>query len=269
MSTGRGRELTARSAAAFTRRAGAFYGGAVRRILDAVAPPLCPLTDERIDAPGGLSAAGWSRLHFLDDPLCERCGAPFAHDHGADAECAACIATPPDFDRARAAVVYDDASHGLIVSFKHADRTDLAPMFAAWLNRAGGGLFTPGAIVAPVPLHRRRLFARRYNQAALLARALAREAGLAFAPDLLTRVRATPSQKELSADARRRNVAGAFAASAPFANEIEGAHVILIDDVLTTGATLSACARAARRAGAARVDALVIARVVRGGQTLG
>ncbi|MCA8888911.1 MAG: ComF family protein [Parvularculaceae bacterium] len=240
-----------------------------RRSIDALIPPLCPLTDERIDAPGGLSAAGWGRLHFLDDPLCARCGAPFAHDYGAEAECAACIANPPDFDRARAAVAYDDASHGLIVSFKHADRTDLAPMFAGWLRRAGAGLFTPDAIVAPVPLHRRRLFARRYNQAAMLAGLLARDAGLAFAPGLLTRVRATPPQKELSADARRRNVAGAFAVGAPFADAVAGAHVILIDDVLTTGATLSACARTLRRAGAARVDALVIARVVRGGPALG
>lgn len=238
------------------------------RALDALAPPLCPVTGQRIAAPGRLSAAAWSTVQFIDDPVCSRCGAPFAHDFGAGAECARCIAEPPDFDRARAAVVYDDASHGLVVAFKHADRTDYGPMFATWLVRAARGLIDAQSVIAPAPLHRGRLFARRYNQAAILAKTVAEAFGARFEPMLLERRRATPPQKNLSADARRRNVAGAIGVRAGKERIAAGASVVLVDDVLTTGATLSACARAAKKAGAARVDALVVARVVKGGNAL-
>ena len=111
---------------------------AARIGLDAITPPLCPITNERVSAPGVLAARAWSKLRFIDDPVCARCGAPFSHDVGAGAQCAACIADPPDFDSARAAVLYDDDSHGLIVAFKHADRTDLAPLLAQWLARGIG-----------------------------------------------------------------------------------------------------------------------------------
>jgi ComF family protein len=238
------------------------------RVLDVLAPPLCPLTNERVAAPGYLSSRAWSRLQFIDAPFCARCGAPFAHDYGAGMICARCAAEPPDFDSARAAVVYDEASHGLIVSFKHADRTELLPMFAGWLVRAGRGLIAPGALIVPAPLHRRRLFARRYNQAALLAQAVANSYGARFEPMLLERTRPTPPQKNLSPDARRRNVAAAFAVRAGLIGRVRGAHAVLVDDVLTTGATLSACARALKKAGAARVDALVLARVVKSGAAL-
>ncbi len=241
---------------------------ATTRLLDALAPPLCPLTNEPVAAPGFLAASAWAHLQFIDDPVCSRCGAPFAHEFGEDLACARCIAEPPDYDTARAAVVYDDASHGLIVSFKHADRTELAPMFAQWLLRAGAGFINRQAIVAPAPLHRRRLFSRRFNQAAILATAVARSCGARFEPMLLERLRATPPQKDLSPDARRRNLAGAIGVRPGKKTIVKGAHIILIDDVLTTGATLSACARAAKKAGARRVDALVLARVVKGGSAL-
>lgn len=236
--------------------------------LDALAPPLCPISNEAVSAPGLVAAAAWARLHFIDDPVCAQCGAPFSHSFGEAATCARCIAEPPDFDSARAALVYDDASHDLFIAFKHADRTELAPMLAAFLVRAGRGLVTARSIVAPAPLHRARLFSRRYNQAALLASAVARQAGARFEPMLLARTRATPPQKNLSPDARRRNVAGAITVRGAMAARVNGAHIVLVDDVLTTGATLSACARAAKKAGAARVDALAVARVVRGGTTL-
>ena len=239
-----------------------------KRALDVILPPQCPVTGERLAEPGLLSAKGWAALSFIDDPVCARCGAPFAHNHGEGAECAACIAEPPSYDSARAAVLYDEASHGLIVSFKHADRTELADLFGRWLARAGAPYLREGSVVMPTPLHRRRLLARRYNQAASLASALARRTGAPLLQDALVRTRATPPQKALSASARKRNVSGAFAVRPERLQDVKGAQVVLIDDVLTTGATLSACARALKKAGAARVDALVLARVARSGAAI-
>lgn len=250
----------------FGRRLARVGVAASRRGLNALMPPHCPVTLAEVATPGALGPLAWGAAHFIEDPYCPRCGVPFAADYGEDVECPACIATPPDFDRARAAVAYDDASHRLVVSFKHSDRTELAPMFAAWMARAGAAFITKDSVLTPVPLHRRRLMTRRYNQSALIAKALAGKTGARLSLGAFIRNRATPPQKDLSADARRRNVSGAFGFSSDRARgSFTGAHVILIDDVLTTGATLSAAARALRRAGAARVDALVLARVVKGG----
>lgn len=246
-------------------RAYSIAARAGRTALNTLMPPQCPISGAEMPAPGVLGPAGWAALQYIDEPYCRRCGVPFAADYGNEVECPACIAAAPDFDAARAAVVYDDASHRLIVGFKHSDRTDLAPMFAKWMTHAGRKMITPAAVLAPVPLHRRRLAARRYNQSALLASAIAAETGARLALHTLLRVRATPPQKDLSSDARRRNVAGAFRVRNQLAGTLKDAHIVLIDDVLTTGATLSAAARILKKAGAARVDALVLARVVKGG----
>ncbi len=236
------------------------------RALDLALPPHCPVTQEEVASAGVLGAAAWGAAHFIEDPRCGRCGVPFAADYGEEVECPSCIAAPPDFDSARAAVVYDDASHALVVRFKHGDRTELAEMFGRWMARAAGDMLTVSSLLIPVPLHPRRLLARRFNQSALLARAIASETGAVLAVDGLVRRRSTPPQKDLSAEARKRNVAGAFAPRNDQARAlIKNAHAVLIDDVMTTGATLSAAARTLRRAGAARVDALVLARVVKGG----
>lgn len=239
-----------------------------RIVIDALLPPLCLSCGRTVDEPGRVCAGCWGGLRFLAPPCCRQCGYPFEFDppeegSGMEALCAACRRSPPSFDRARAALAYDAASKPLILRFKHADRIDAAPAFAAWMRRAGGVLLEEADLIVPVPLHRRRLFLRRYNQAALLAQRLAGLAGRPYRPRLLVRRRATPSQGRLSRRRRKLNVDGAFIVPPALRAELKGKKVLLVDDVLTTGATLSSCARTLKRAGAASVDALVLSRVVR------
>ncbi len=236
---------------------------AARIALDALLPPHCLSCRAVTDEPGTLCAACWRTMQFLAPPFCACCGFPFEYEPGGDALCGACSRRSPAFDRARAVLRYDDSSRGLILGFKHADKTHAAPAFGRWMARAGAGLLAEESIIVPVPLHWTRLFHRRYNQAALLALALARVARMPAAPDLLIRRRATPSQGRLGAAARRRNVAGAFVVRPRRRSLIDGKRVLLVDDVLTTGATADACARALKRGGARAVDVLVLGRVVR------
>jgi ComF family protein len=235
-----------------------------REVVDLLFPPLCVLCREPVGAADSLCPACWNGLQFIDAPICERCGLPFEIDAGPGTVCAACLAEPPDFDRARAILRYDDASKQPVLALKHADRLDLVPAFAKWLDRAGHDLFAATDLVVPVPLHRLRLWKRRYNQSAELARGLCRRTGLAFAPLLLERTKPTPSQGQMpSAAARRQNVAGAFRVPPDRRAALKGRKVLLVDDVLTTGATASACARVLKRAGATSVFVLALARVVR------
>jgi ComF family protein len=231
---------------------------ALRVALDAVLPPRCIACGEIVGDAGVLCAACWPGITFIASPFCERCGLPFPHE--GKGLCASCAAASPQYDRARAVFRYDDASRQLVVGFKHADRTHTAPAYGAWMRRAGAELLEDADLLVPVPLHWTRLFRRKYNQAALLAYAIDRKR---VAPDLLIRRRATPSQGHLGRSARARNVAGAFRVR-PDA-KIEGMRIVLIDDVMTTGATLGECARVLRRAGAARIDVLTLARATREG----
>lgn len=235
-----------------------------RSALNFVYPPLCVGCRALVGEPGSLCATCWQGVEFLDGPACECCGLPFELDPGPGTRCAACLAEPPVFDRARAVMRYDEASKGPILALKHADRLDLIPGFARWLDRAGRAMLDEIDVIVPVPLHPLRLWARRYNQSAEMARALGRMTAKAVAPLALVRVRATPSQGEMpSAKARRRNMRGAFRVPSGRRAAIEGKSVLLIDDVLTTGATVEACARALKRAGAAKVHVLALARVVK------
>jgi len=207
----------------------------------------------------GYSADAWARVRFISEPLCDGCGAPF--EYAMADRCPACIASPRAFARARSAVIYDDASRDLILQFKHADRTDLAGLLARWINRAADDLLADADVIAPVPLHPGRLLTRRYNQAAEIARPLARWRKTAYLPQALQRRKASESQAGKSASGRRRNVAGAFVVPERSKARIEGRRILLIDDVLTTGATAEACAKALLKAGAAAVDLATIARV--------
>jgi ComF family protein len=167
---------------------------------------------------------------------------------------------PPRFERARAALLYEGVGRDLILAFKLADRTWLAPTLGQWMARAGKELLTDADIIAPVPLHRRRLYTRRFNQSVLLAKVIGRDSGLPVIPDLLLRTRATKPQTRLSGAERRRNVRGAFLVRSRYEAQIENRRVLLIDDVLTTGATVAACALAISRAGGGPVDVLTLAR---------
>lgn len=211
-----------------------------------------------------LSPAIWAGLDFITDPFCDCCGFPFDFDTGTGlALCAACLQDRPDYTSARAALKYNDTSRDLILGFKHADHMHLALSFMPWLKAAGREYWGRTDYLVPVPLHPRRLWSRRYNQSAVLAQRLSRQVGVPALVDGLTRTRNTAAQAKLKAKERAKNVRKAFAVSPKTADLMAGKVVVLVDDVYTTGSTVNECAKALRKAGAAEVHVLTIARVVR------
>lgn len=230
--------------------------------LDALLPPRCLACGAPVGDMGALCGPCWQGLHFLVPPFCARCGLPLDGVGEGDMLCGACLAAPPAYARARAALGYDEQSRRLVSRFKYHDRTELAPSFATWMGRAGAPLLAECDLIAPVPLHPLRLLMRRFNQAALLALRLGRACGKQAIPDLLRRVRYTRPQVGLSPEGRRRNVAHVFRVRPRYAPRVKGARIVLVDDVLTTGATAEACARVLLRAGASAVDVLTLARVL-------
>lgn len=235
-----------------------------RRLIDTVLPPRCLDCGVVVEREAALCAACWPRYSFLSTPCCACCGFPFEYDPGPeDPLCGACAARLPAYRKARAVLAYDQAIRPLILDFKHGDRTGVAPALGRWLARAAVDMVGEADCAVPVPLHRLRLFERRYNQSALLANALGRVSGLPVRPDLLVRRRATVSQGHLSPSARRRNVKGAFAPGEGGRPAIADLRILLVDDVFTTGATVEECARVLLRAGARHVDVVTLARVVR------
>lgn len=233
-----------------------------RTILDTALPPLCPSCREPLADGIGLCAACWSKLSLIEPPFCARLGIPFLYDPGPGLLSMEAMANPPAYDRARAAVRYDEVARKLVLAFKYADRTDFAPMMGRWMARAGHELLADADALMPVPLHWRRLWARRFNQAAALSGAISEISGVPVLHNVLKRVRATPQQVGLSKTQRADNVQGAFRVPDSERARIAGRRVVLVDDVLTSGATVDTCARAVLRAGAAHVDVLVFARVV-------
>ncbi len=230
-------------------------------LFDVLLPPRCPSCRAIVAEDGAFCGPCWAALAFVTEPLCARCGLPFPYAVGDGALCGACAAEPPPYHRARAAVVYNDASAALALGLKYGDRTQLARVMAAMMARAARAALAARPLIVPVPLHPRRLRARRFNQSALIARALARLSGAELAVDALERTRDSPPSRGLSRAARADNVRGTIRVSARRRGTIAGRHVLVVDDVMTTGATVEACARALRRAGASLVDIVTFARV--------
>jgi ComF family protein len=239
---------------------------ALRALFDVAYPPTCLACRAATAKPDGLCPRCWGAITFIERPYCERLGTPFENDIGETRLSREAVDDPPVFARARAVAVFADGpARRLVHRLKYSDRAELARPMGRWMARAGAELVSDADVVTPMPLHRLRLWSRRFNQAAALGREVARAAGKPYAPALLERVVATRSQVGLTRRQRAENVQQAFRAAA--AAPVRGRKILLVDDVLTSGASANAASRALLRAGAAQVDVLVFARVVGGGRS--
>lgn len=247
------------------RLAGRLAAALGRTLLGIVYPPTCLACGRATGEPHALCGPCWAWLRLIERPYCERLGTPFAVDLGMALVSPAAIADPPVYGRARAVARYDDTARALVQRLKYSDRLDLARALGRMMARAGDELARDCDVVVPVPLHRTRLWWRRFNQAMELARPVGAQHGKPVEPDLLSRVRRTAPQVGLSRDQRGQNLQGAFRVSTAAKPRLAGRRVLLVDDVLTTGATANAAARALLRGGARAVDVLTFARVVQDG----
>ena len=245
----------------------AAYKNLIKTGVNLLFPPSCLGCQKRVAEHGSLCGHCWREVKFIERPYCEVLGTPFEfkldNPNNEKLQSAEAIANPPSFNRARAVARYDPIIRKMVSQLKFLDQIELAPWMAVWMARAGRELLADNPIIVPVPLHRKRQFFRRYNQSAELARHIAKETGLKFNPALLSRIKPTRQQIGLGTKQRQRNVMGAFKVLKTQAPNVKGAKILLIDDVYTTGSTLEAASRAFLRAGAAQVDCLTFARVVR------
>ncbi len=244
------------------RRPPAALGRLIASVTDLLLPPVCIACRGRIGRHGLLCGACFAKIDFIVPPLCARLGVPLPYDTGEPSLSAAAIADPPIYDRARAVARYSETMRDLIQSFKYRDRHEALSLFGRWLVSAGRELLSDAELVVPVPLYRARLWTRRFNQSAMLARSVTAQSGVPVDCFVLRRVRATASQVGLNLRQRRQNVAGAFRVDPARKDRVRGKKIVVVDDVVTTGATADACARTLKRAGAARVDILALARAV-------
>ena len=229
-----------------------------------VYPPTCIACGAATGEPHTLCGRCWAGMRFIERPFCERLGTPFAFDLGVPLVSPAAMADPPVFERARAVARYDDTARLIVHRLKYSDRLDLARALGRMMARAGAELAAECDVIVPVPLHRTRLWRRRFNQAMELARIVARAHEKPCDPTLLARVKPTRPQVGLSRNQRGDNLQGAFKVPAEGKARLKGKRVLLVDDVLTTGATANAASRALLRGGASAVDVLAFARVVTG-----
>ncbi|MBB5535143.1 ComF family protein [Rhizobium giardinii] len=245
-------------------RLGRGLRGLITAAVDAVYPPVCTGCGRMVGQHRGVCPACWATLRLIERPYCEVLGLPFSHDLGAGILSADAIANPPVFDRLRSVAIHDGIARSLVHGLKYRDRTDLAIMMAGWMVRASDGTVEACDAILPVPLHAYRLWGRRFNQSAELARAIARLSGKPYLATALIRTKRTARQVGLGAQARENNVRGAFAVTEAGKTALFGKRVVLVDDVYTTGATVSAATRALKKAGAGDVTVLTFARAMSG-----
>lgn len=229
---------------------------------DIIFPPVCAACGRKTGGHAALCVSCWSGIRFIEQPYCSVLGTPFSHDLGPGIISAAAIANPPEFDRLRAAAFYSGSVRNLVQALKYRDKTHLAVMMARWMLRAEDGMIQDCDGIIAIPLHRNRRVQRRFNQSAELGRALAKLTGKPFLPGLLLRTHATKQQVGLTRNAREDNVRGAFSIQKRHQDKIFGRKIVLIDDVYTTGATVSATAKVLKRAGASEVSVLTFARAL-------
>ncbi len=230
--------------------------------LNLLFPPRCPACRVTVDAPHQFCRDCFASLSFIADPQCVLCGFPFEYDLGQGAICGHCMHDAPPYMAARAALKYDEYSAHLITGFKYADHTQHVMLYADLMRRAGAEFLKQVDLIVPVPLHPRRLRERKFNQATLLAYAVGRD-DYPVLPDALLRVKHTPQQAGLTRNQRLNNVRGAFRVNHRHAARLRGTRVLLVDDVMTTGATLKACSKILLGAGVRDVYVLTLARTVR------
>lgn len=235
---------------------------ALTHVLDVIFPPQCLKCDTLVPTYGTLCQPCWQQVAFITPPFCHACGLPFEYALGDGALCGDCIHDLPPFTQARSAIRYDKHGKGLVLKLKYGDQTQLAAIYGPWLARCGQELLADADMIVPVPLHYWRFVSRRYNQSALLADSLKKQSAIPVIHDALTRTRPTKPQAGLTRRQRLNNVRGAFAINPRRQEAIKGQNIVLVDDVMTTSATASHCARALLAAGAQRVSVLTLARAV-------
>jgi ComF family protein len=236
--------------------------GLWRRLADAIAPPRCVACNADVGEPASVCSNCWQALRLIEAPVCQVLGTPFPYDQGEGVISPAAIAAPPAWDAARAATAYDGVARKIVQAFKYRDRAEAGELMARMTARAGLDLLRDADVVVPVPLHRLRLWQRRFNQAALLAQRLAAASQRPYKPDLLVRTRRTPQQVGLDHESRRKNMRNAFRVPEPAVPDVAGRRIALVDDVRTTGATAESCAKALKAAGASHVSVLTFALVL-------
>jgi ComF family protein len=235
---------------------------AAKHLLDIIYPPHCISCGDIVSENGNICPDCWGDINFITDPQCEICGFPFDFEVMAGSICAGCAKKPPSFSRARAVFLYDDASSSMVTSFKYSDRVENRAAYARWMARVGRDIITEVDFIIPVPLHFFKLLTRKYNQAALLSHEIARIADKEVLARAIIRKKYTKTQAAFSHKGRFKNIGGAFKINPKYQQILYGKKILLVDDVVTTGATADECAKVLRKAGVERVELLTLAKTL-------
>lgn len=235
----------------------------LNRLIEMIYPTRCLACGSETSNERGLCMECWKETHFATGQVCDSCGVPVQETDVEPSYCDQCVSTPPAWDQGRCSVLYEGSGRKLALLLKHSDRLDLVPEMGKWMHQSAKSIIDTDMIIAPVPLHRLRLLRRRFNQASVLAQKIAQINGSKPSVDLLCRIKPTEMQKGMDRESRFRNLSASIILNRRYQEQMNGKSVLLVDDVMTTGATLSSCAETCRQAGAKKVNTIVFARVAR------